>query len=39
MLSEGHRRNILNDQYTHMGVGVVPESDGDLYMTGLYIRP
>ena len=39
MLSEGHRRNILNDQYTHMGVGVVQDTDGDLYMTGLYIRP
>lgn len=39
MRSEGHRRNILNDQYTHMGVGVVQTAEGNLYMTALYIRP
>jgi uncharacterized protein YkwD len=39
MLSEAHRRNILNDRYSHVGVGVVPGNDGQIYATELFIRP
>lgn len=35
MNSEGHRRNILNENYTHIGVGHVQNG---LYTTQLFIR-
>ncbi|MDQ0159783.1 CAP domain-containing protein [Alkalibacillus salilacus] len=36
MNSEGHRENILNDQFTHIGVGYV-ESQGTTYWTQMFI--
>lgn len=39
MDSEEHRRNILNDRYTHAGVGAVEGDDGRVYAVQLFIRP
>lgn len=39
MKSEGHRKNILSVEYTHIGVGVVKGEDGTLYITQLFARP
>ena len=33
MNSEGHRENILNDEYLHLGVGVYRNRKGRIYMT------
>lgn len=32
MSSDGHRKNILNPAYTHVGVGVVSSSAGNYYV-------
>ncbi|MGI1659373.1 MAG: CAP domain-containing protein [Desulfitobacterium sp.] len=32
MSSDGHRKNILNPAYTHVGVGVVSNSSGNYYV-------
>jgi uncharacterized protein YkwD len=32
MGSEGHRANILNAKRTHIGVGIIPTTDGKSYM-------
>ncbi|AFL99139.1 uncharacterized protein with SCP/PR1 domains [Desulfitobacterium dehalogenans ATCC 51507] len=32
MSSDGHRKNILNPAYTHVGVGVVSSSSGNYYV-------
>lgn len=32
MNSDGHRKNILNPAYTHVGVGVVSSSSGNYYV-------
>ena len=37
MNSEGHRKNILSDEYTHIGVGCY-EKDNILYWVQLFIR-
>jgi uncharacterized protein YkwD len=39
MASEEHRRNILNDQYSHAGVGAVRAADGRIMAVELFIRP
>jgi uncharacterized protein YkwD len=39
MESEEHRRNILNDRYTHAGVGAVEAEDDRVYAVQLFIRP
>ena len=36
MNSQGHRANILNDDYTHIGVGVY-KSGNTIYLTQLFI--
>lgn len=33
MFSPGHRRNILNKSFTHLGVGVARAKDGSFYLT------
>ncbi len=38
MSSPGHRENILNGIYNQIGVGVVRESNGNLYWTQMFIR-
>jgi len=36
MNSEGHKNNILNSHYTHLGVGVAMDSTGRLYWAQLF---
>ncbi len=36
MNSEGHRKNILHDQFTHLGVGYV-EANGTTYWTQMFV--
>ncbi|WLD95376.1 SafA/ExsA family spore coat assembly protein [Alkalihalobacillus sp. AL-G] len=38
MNSAGHRRNILNQRYTHIGVGYVEGGSGRYYWTQMFIR-
>jgi uncharacterized protein YkwD len=38
MVSEKHRENILNGEYTHAGLGVVRASDGTYYFTQVFMR-
>ena len=33
-----HRNNMLNPVFTHQGVGVVPASDGKIWVTEIFIR-
>ena len=37
MNSEGHRKNILNPNFTTLGVGVAKTSSGRLYWTQMFI--
>lgn len=37
MNSEGHRANILNGSFTHIGVGFVKDSQGTTYWTQMFI--
>jgi len=39
MNSEGHRANILNANYTEIGVGYVTDSNGNTYWVQMFIRP
>lgn len=39
MNSEGHRANILNANYTEIGVGYVTDSNGKTYWVQMFIRP
>ena len=39
MESEGHRANILNKEYTEIGVGVGRDKEGNLYYTQVFGRP
>lgn len=39
MSSDGHRGNILNGNYTEIGIGVVASSRGGLYWTQVFARP
>jgi uncharacterized protein YkwD len=38
MNSSGHRANILNSSYTDVGVGVVQNSSGQMYVVQEFIR-
>jgi uncharacterized protein YkwD len=38
MVSEKHRENIMNDEFTHAGVGVARASDGTYYFTQVFMR-
>lgn len=37
MNSEGHRKNILNGNFTKIGVGVAQNSNGQIYWTQMFI--
>jgi uncharacterized protein YkwD len=39
MSSEGHRRNILDPELTHTGVGTAVRGDGTRFFTQIFIRP
>lgn len=39
MASEGHRTNILNENFTRMGVGMAIDSEGIRYYTMLFVGP
>jgi uncharacterized protein YkwD len=39
MNSPGHRSNILVDGATRMGIGIVANSTGDIWITQLFARP
>lgn len=39
MKSEGHRKNILDKKYTHIGIGIVRNEKGDLYYTQNFAKP
>lgn len=39
MNSPGHRQNIMNSNYTQIGVGYVQNSNGTPYWTQMFIRP
>jgi len=36
--SEGHRRNMLSRSYTHVGIGVVTDSNGFVTVTEIFVR-
>jgi uncharacterized protein YkwD len=38
MVSEKHRENILNGEFTHAGLGVARASDGTYYFTQVFMR-
>ncbi|KYH34777.1 cysteine-rich secretory protein family protein [Clostridium tepidiprofundi DSM 19306] len=39
MNSPGHRSNILNPNYTEIGVGIAYSKDRGIYWTQMFIRP
>ena len=39
MNSSGHRANILNSNFTQLGVGYYKAADGQTYWTQIFIRP
>jgi hypothetical protein len=39
MNSPGHRANILNKNYTQIGVGAAPDDEGQQYFTQVFGRP
>jgi uncharacterized protein YkwD len=38
MVSEKHRENILNNEFTHAAVGMARASDGTFYFTQDYMK-
>lgn len=39
MKSEGHRKNILGEKFTHIGIGAVPDATGTVYFTQVFAKP
>lgn len=39
MNSAGHKANILNKSFTHIGVGVAKKANGTLYFTQMFLKP
>ena len=39
MESKGHRANILEAEYTEIGVGVARDKSGQMYLTQVFARP
>lgn len=37
MNSPGHRANILNANYTHIGIGIAQNANGSLYITQMFV--
>ena len=38
MVSEKHRENILNDEFTHAGIGIARASDGRVFFTQVFME-
>jgi uncharacterized protein YkwD len=38
MVSEKHRENILNSQFTHAGIGIARAADGRIFFTQVFIE-
>jgi len=38
MNSDGHRRNILGSSWQKVGIGIVQDKNGSVYMTQLFVR-
>lgn len=38
MNSDGHRRNILSSSWTRVGIGIVQDQNGFVYITQLFVR-
>ncbi|WP_353893786.1 CAP domain-containing protein [Proteinivorax hydrogeniformans] len=36
MASDGHRRNILNPNFTHVGIGIVDQNPSGVYVTQIF---
>jgi uncharacterized protein YkwD len=39
MASKGHRANILEAEYTEIGVGIASDKDGKSYLTQIFATP
>ncbi|MBQ3107683.1 MAG: serine protease, partial [Firmicutes bacterium] len=39
MNSEGHRANILNSSFTHLGVGYAVDEHGTTYWVQMFLKP
>ncbi len=39
LTSPGHRANLLSDRFTLLGIGIVRDEDGFLYITQEFARP
>ena len=39
MNSQGHKKNILNSEFTQTGIGIVKNSQGKVYWTQMFIKP
>lgn len=37
--SPGHRKNLLEPRVTHIGIGMVQNSNGDIWLTQMFSRP
>jgi uncharacterized protein YkwD len=37
MRSEGHRDNILNEEFTRSGIGIARAADGRVYFTQVFV--
>ena len=38
MVSEKHRENILNGEFTHAGIGIARASDGRVFFTQVFME-
>ncbi len=38
MVSQKHRENAMNDEYTHAAVGIARASDGTYYFTQVFMK-
>ena len=38
MVSEKHRENILNGEFTHAGIGIAHASDGRVFFTQVFME-
>jgi len=39
MKSEGHRKNIMHKEYTHIGIGAVRDAKDNVYYTQVFAKP
>ena len=39
MDSPGHRRNVLDGDFTHVGIGIITDGRGSMYVTQHFMRP